>query len=115
MEKDFINLKMTLSIPTADLKKLLESIHSESKFRLNEEKNIVNTNNNIELLNISEVAKKLKVNKNTVYNLIKSRHLSALKLGSLKVTSFELERFILSSVGKDFTDLNNVKDLNYNE
>ena len=114
MEKEFINLQMTLSIPITDLKNILENIYSESRIKSCEEKHIINTNN-IELLTITEISKKLKVNKNTVYNLIKSGHLSALKLGSLKVTSFELERFILSSVGKDFTDLNNVKDLNYNE
>ena len=42
------------------------------------------------------------------HKLIKAGHLQALKLGSLKVTSFELERFIREASGKDFSDLNNV-------
>lgn len=115
IEKEFINLEMTLSISNKDLKNVLEKISSELKINSYEEKYIVNTNKNVELFTIAEVSKKLKVNKNTVYNLIKARHLSALKLGSLKVTSTELERFINSSLGKDFSDLNNVTDLKFNK
>lgn len=62
----------------------------------------------LELLTIKEVATKLKVNKNTVYNLIKAGHIVALKLGALKITDKELERFIEFSSGKDFSDMNNI-------
>lgn len=65
----------------------------------------------MELFTIAEVAKILKVNPNYVYELIKHRHLVALKLGAKKVTSFELERFIKNASGKDFSDLDNVTDL----
>lgn len=62
----------------------------------------------MELLTIKEVSKILKVNVNLVYEIIKTGHLKALKLGSLKVTSFELERFIREASGKDFSNLDNV-------
>lgn len=115
IEKEFINLEMTLSVPTADLKNILESIYSESRIKKCEEKYNINQNKSVELFTIAEVSRKLKVNVNYVYTLIKVGHLSALKLGSLKVTSTELERFINYSVGKDFSDLNNITDLKFNE
>ncbi|WP_368263078.1 helix-turn-helix domain-containing protein [Clostridium disporicum] len=64
----------------------------------------------MELLTISEVASKLKINVNLVYKLIKHGHLKALKLGCLKITSLEFERFLVEANGKDFSDLNNVTD-----
>lgn len=67
----------------------------------------------MELLTIAEVAKKLKINATDTYKLIKTGHLQALKLGSLKVTSLEIERFIRAASGKDFSDLNNVVDLKH--
>ena len=48
----------------------------------------------MELFTIREVSKRLKMNTSDTYKLIKSGNLQALKLGSLKVTSYELERFI---------------------
>lgn len=63
----------------------------------------------MELFTIKEVARRLKMNTTDTYKLIKSGHLKALKLGSLKVTSFEFERFLIEATGKDFTDLQNVK------
>ena len=60
---------------------------------------------------ISEVAKLLGVNKGYVYELINHGHLIALKLGSLKVTTFELNDFLKRNNGKDFSDLENVTDL----
>lgn len=65
----------------------------------------------MELLTVQQVAKKLKVNKNTVYRLIKKGYITALKLGSLKVATTEVDRFIEFSIGKDFTDLDNVTEL----
>lgn len=66
----------------------------------------------MELLTIKEAATRLKVNKNTVYNLIKAGHITALKLGALKIVDKELDRFISSASGNDYSDLNNVKKLN---
>lgn len=65
----------------------------------------------MELHTIKEVSIKLKINVSDTYKLIKSGHLQALKLGSLKVTSLELERFIINSSGKDYSDLSDVKEL----
>lgn len=66
----------------------------------------------MELLTIKEAAARLKVNKNTVYNLIKAGHITALKLGALKIVDKELDRFIEAASGNDYSDLNNVKRLN---
>ena len=65
----------------------------------------------MELLTVKEVSKKLKVNVNYVYSLMNKGYLNYLVLGSKKVTDFELERFLRESQGKDFTDLDNVKDI----
>lgn len=74
--------------------------------------NIENVNkDNLRLFTIKEVSERLKMNVTDTYKLIKSGRLTALKLGSLKVTAAELERFIKEANGKDFTDLNNVVDL----
>lgn len=64
----------------------------------------------MELFTVKEVSKMLKMNVTDTYKLIKAGHLQVLKLGSLKVTSFELERFIREASGKDFSDLNNVTE-----
>lgn len=63
------------------------------------------------LYKVIEVAEILGTTKQRVYQLIKYKHLSALKLGDLKITSIELERFITEADGKDFSDLENVIDL----
>lgn len=65
----------------------------------------------MQLYTIKEVSKILKMNITDTYKLIKSGNLQALKLGSLKVSSYELERFIREANGKDFSDLNDVKEL----
>lgn len=60
---------------------------------------------------VSEVAEILGVNNNYVYDLIRHGHLQALKLGRLKVPTFELEDFMRRNAGKDFSDLNNVVNI----
>lgn len=65
----------------------------------------------IYLLTVKEVAERLKVNVNYVYDLIRKGHIEALKLGSMKVTNTELDRFISSASGSDFSDLDNVVPL----
>jgi excisionase family DNA binding protein len=50
----------------------------------------------VTLLTVAEAAKLLKVNRNKVYELINTGQLKALRLGRLKVTDSELERFIKS-------------------
>lgn len=46
------------------------------------------------LLTVSEVAKMLKVNRNFVYKLIKDGELEAVRIGSIKVKTDALERYI---------------------
>lgn len=50
------------------------------------------------LLTVSEVAKMLKVNRNFVYNLIKSGELEAVKVGSIKVKKEAINRYVNSQV-----------------
>ncbi|QDP99456.1 helix-turn-helix domain-containing protein [Lysinibacillus fusiformis] len=64
-----------------------------------------------ELLEVAEVAKRLKCNKNKVYELIKSGMLQGLKLGRMKVSTIELDNFMVRNTGKDLTDPLNVKAL----
>ncbi|MFU7517636.1 helix-turn-helix domain-containing protein [Clostridium sp. HCS.1] len=66
----------------------------------------------MEFFTVAEVSQKLKVNKTKVYELINLGLIKATKLGSLKVSSVELERFISGSIGKDFSNLEKVKELN---
>lgn len=63
------------------------------------------------LLTVAEVSNVLRINKNAVYKLIKAGYIKALKLGSIKVTTRELDRFINEAEGKDYTDLDNVIEL----
>jgi len=64
------------------------------------------------LYTVDEVAQILKVNKNAVYDLINANVIKALKLGRLKVTRFELLRFLKDHNGKDLSDLKNIKEIN---
>lgn len=64
-----------------------------------------------ELLTVKEVAKILQVNSDKTYELIRKGHLQALKLGRLKVPRWAVDEFIKSNIGKDLTDLNNIKDM----
>lgn len=67
---------------------------------------------NIELLTIKEVSKILKTDEPTIRRLIDKGYLKALKLGRLKVRNTEIERFLAWAEGKDFSDLNNIKNIN---
>ncbi|MEW9937472.1 helix-turn-helix domain-containing protein [Clostridium butyricum] len=53
------------------------------------------------LLTVNEVAKTLKTNSNTVYELINRGDLNGLKLGRIKVPYFEVERFLRDNLGKE--------------
>lgn len=53
------------------------------------------------LLTVNEVAKTLKTNPNTVYELINRGELKGLKLGRIKVPFFEVERFLRDNLGKE--------------
>lgn len=65
------------------------------------------------LLEVAEVSQLLKCNKNKVYELIKSGQLQGLKLGRMKVSTIELESFMVRNAGKDLTNPFNVKGLDH--
>lgn len=65
------------------------------------------------LYTVSEVSKLLKTNPNYVYELINKGFLPALKLGSLKIRRSSLLEFLKVNEGKDLSDLNNIKNLNW--
>lgn len=57
-----------------------------------------------EVYTVGEAAKRLKTNTNTVYKLIREGKLQALKLGRLKIPSFELDRFLHENLGEDLSE-----------
>lgn len=61
---------------------------------------------------VQEVAKILHSSPNYIYKLIENGHLPALKLGSIRILKTSLEKFLIENVGKDFSDLNDIKRLN---
>lgn len=65
------------------------------------------------LFTVKETAKLLKTNTNYVYSLIRKNYLKCLKLGSIKVRKVELTRFIDWAEGKDLTNLDDIKELDY--
>ncbi|SHJ99510.1 DNA binding domain-containing protein, excisionase family [Hathewaya proteolytica DSM 3090] len=62
------------------------------------------------LYTVPEVAQLLKTDEATVRRLISKKILVGLKLGRIKVTRKELMRFLDWASGKDFTDLDNIKE-----
>jgi len=60
------------------------------------------------LLTVKEVSK---VNPDKVYDLIKRGHLKAFKLGALKTPIWAVEEFIKINMGKDLSDLDNIKEM----
>lgn len=63
------------------------------------------------LFTVKETSKLLKCNGTFVYSLIKNGHLKALKLGQYKIPRYELDDFLIRNIGKDFSDIENIKDL----
>lgn len=115
MKEEFI--KLEINIPRNEIKDFIidvaSSLNNTSKKpkTIESQPIILNKKIDTDLFTVSEVARKLKVNTDFVYSLIKNGNLLALKLGSLKIRSTELERFLKYAEGKDFTDLNNIKEL----
>lgn len=66
------------------------------------------------LYTVAEVATLLKTNPNTVYGLIRSGNLTALKLGAMKVRKQSLEKFLRDFDGQDVTDPKDVKEIDFN-
>lgn len=67
------------------------------------------------LMSVTDVVKRLKTDKTTVYELIKRGLLRALKLRSLKISNSEVNRFLRVYQGMDLSDLNNIKEIEFKE
>lgn len=65
----------------------------------------------MELLTMKQVASRLKINPNDAYKLINMGLIPYTILGSKKVLDVDLDKFMRESVGKDLSDINNIKDL----
>jgi excisionase family DNA binding protein len=65
------------------------------------------------LYTVSETAELLKINRNSVYDLLKHNVIRGLKLGSLKITRDELMRFLENNNGKDLSNLQDIKELTF--
>ncbi len=60
---------------------------------------------------VKEVAKILHSSPNYIYKLIENGYLPALKLGSIKILKSSLEKFLENNLGKDFSNLDDIKEL----
>lgn len=65
---------------------------------------IKHSNPNNFLMTIPEAAERLSLTPNTVYDLINSGQLQALKVRKLRISNSEINRFIKSNDGKDLTE-----------
>lgn len=65
----------------------------------------------VRLYTVKEVSKILHTNTTYVYDLIKSKKLSALKLGSYKIRHSALVEFLTINENNDLTDPYNIKPL----
>lgn len=64
---------------------------------------------------VKEVATILHSSPNYVYTLIKKGYLPAIRLGSIKILKKTLELFLIDNQGKDLSDLDNIKPLDFNK
>ena len=60
---------------------------------------------------VQEVAKILHSSPNYIYSLIDKGYLPAIKLGSIKILKSTLEKFLLENVGKDLSNINDIKKI----
>lgn len=66
---------------------------------------IKHSNPNNFLMTIPEAAERLSLTTNTVYELIDSGQIQALKIRKLRISNSEINRFINENYGKDLTSL----------
>ncbi|MBN1073237.1 helix-turn-helix domain-containing protein [Clostridium botulinum] len=67
------------------------------------------------LYTVSETAELLKINRNSVYDLLKHNVIKGLKLGNLKITRTELLKFLEENNGKDLSNLKEIKELTFDK
>lgn len=60
------------------------------------------------IYSVQEVAKLLHSSPNYIYALIKKGVLTAIKLGSIKITKTSLEKFLIEYEGKDLSNLDKI-------
>lgn len=63
------------------------------------------------LYTVAEAAKTLKVNKNSIYDLIRCGYLKVIKFRVTKIPSKEIEAFIDKYTGYDLSDLSNPTEI----
>lgn len=85
--------------------------YSKKQFKIDNKDVIIDMEN--VLYTIPEVAELLKTNENYVYKLIKAGLLPCLKLGRFKVRKEAILNFLELNEGKDLTDPENVKEIDY--
>lgn len=67
------------------------------------------------LYTVSETAELLKVNRNSVYDLLRKNVIRGIKIGSLKITRKELLDFLERNNGKDLSNLDEIKELSFDK
>ena len=67
------------------------------------------------LYTVTETAELLKVNRNSVYDLLKKNVIRGIKIGSLKITRTELLEILEKNNGKDLSDLDDIKELTFDK
>ena len=67
------------------------------------------------LYTVSETAELLKVNRNSVYDLLRKNIIRGIKIGSLKITRKELLDFLERKNGKDLSNLDEIKELKFDK
>lgn len=65
------------------------------------------------LYSVEEAAEVLITTKNRVYSLIHNGQIRAMKLGHIKIPRNEIVTFIENNIGKDLTDIENIKELSF--
>lgn len=68
-----------------------------------------NEKNEKMIYTVKEVSEILRINKNSVYNLIHCGVIKTIKLGRQKITNKSLKEFLETYDGYDLSDLNNIK------
>lgn len=64
---------------------------------------------------VKEVARILHSSPNYIYQMIEKGYLPAIKLGSVKILSSTLEKFLKENEGKDFSNIDEIKKLTIEE
>ena len=68
-------------------------------------------NDEVIIYTVKEVAKLLHTSPNRVYDLIDRGYIKTIKIGSLKVLKSSLLEFLEENIGKDLSDLDDIKNI----